>query len=71
MAVPSKKVSRAKRGMRRAHLRSGSAPLSQCPQCANLRRPHHVCPSCGHYDNEEIVVVPGPDTDEDEGEYTS
>jgi large subunit ribosomal protein L32 len=31
--------------------------LVPCPQCRELRRPHHVCPSCGSYKGVEVVEV--------------
>ncbi len=63
MAVPAKKVSRARRGMRRSHQRAGWARANVCPECSEMRLPHHLCPYCGHYRGREILVV---ETDEDE-----
>ena len=38
----------------------------ECPNCGELKRPHHVCPSCGHYNDKEIVaLVDDIDLDED------
>ena len=66
MAVPAKKVSRSRRGMRRAHQRDVSAVLAGCPNCGALRRSHHICDSCGHYRGREVVAMPQPDEEEDE-----
>jgi len=31
--------------------------LVPCPQCHELRRPHHVCPSCGMYRGRQVIVI--------------
>ncbi|WP_425405121.1 50S ribosomal protein L32 [Hwanghaeella sp.] len=59
MAVPKRKVSRSRRDMRRAHDSLKSAAHAECPNCGELKRPHHVCASCGHYDNREVVEAAG------------
>lgn len=56
MAVPQNRVTRSRRNMRRAHDALDAANPAECPNCGELKRPHHVCPSCGHYDSREIVV---------------
>lgn len=55
MAVPSHKVSRNKRGQRRAHDSLKGASYQECSNCGELKRPHHVCNACGHYDGREVV----------------
>ncbi len=66
MAVPKSKITRSKRGMRRAHLALAGANPNECTNCGELKRPHHVCPSCGHYaDREVVVLVDDIDLDED------
>jgi len=55
MAVPKSKVTRAKRGMRRAHDALAAPNPNECPNCGELRRPHHVCAACGFYDGREVV----------------
>ena len=57
MAVPKSKITRAKRGMRRAHDALAAGNPNECPNCGELRRPHHVCPACGHYGDREVVVL--------------
>lgn len=56
MAVPKKKTSKSRRDMRRAHHHLGAANAQECPNCGELKRPHHVCTSCGHYDGREVVA---------------
>ena len=45
-----------KRGMRRSHDALVAANPNECPNCGELRRPHHVCGACGHYDGREVVA---------------
>jgi large subunit ribosomal protein L32 len=55
MAVPKKKVTRSRRDMRRSHeALKGSAHI-ECPNCGELKRPHHVCSACGYYDGREVT----------------
>jgi len=49
MAVPKRKTSASKRNMRRAHDSIVPAGMSECPECGEMMRPHHVCPHCGTY----------------------
>lgn len=66
MAVPQNKVSKSRRNMRRAHDALVAANPNECSNCGELKRPHHVCPSCGHYDGREIVALDaGIDLDDD------
>ncbi len=55
MAVPKKKISKSKRDMRRAHDALPSGSYNECPNCGELKRPHHVCQACGYYDDREVI----------------
>ena len=57
MAVPQNKVSKARRNWRRSHDALTAANPNECPSCGELKRPHHVCPSCGTYNDREIVAM--------------
>ena len=57
MAVPKKRTSSSRRDMRRSHLALKSSAHVECPNCGELKRPHHVCGACGHYDGREVVEV--------------
>ena len=57
MAVPQNKVTKSRRNMRRAHDALVAGNPAECPNCGELKRPHHVCASCGHYDGREVVVA--------------
>ncbi|CAO3350788.1 50S ribosomal protein L32 [Azospirillum melinis] len=55
MAVPKKKTSKSRRNMRRSHHALPTSAYNECQNCGELKRPHHVCGSCGHYDQREVV----------------
>jgi len=57
MAVPQNKVTRSRRNMRRAHDALQAENPAECANCGELKRPHHVCPACGHYAGREVVAV--------------
>ncbi|WMJ82615.1 50S ribosomal protein L32 [Oscillospiraceae bacterium LTW-04] len=58
MAVPKKKVSKARRDKRRSSVWKLDAPaLSKCTQCGELKMPHRVCSVCGFYKGKEVVKV--------------
>ena len=66
MAVQQNKVSKSRRNNRRGHDALIAANPNECPNCGELKRPHHICASCGHYDNKEVVVQADDiDLDED------
>jgi large subunit ribosomal protein L32 len=43
--------------MRRAHDGIVAVGAIECSNCGELKRPHHVCAACGHYDGREVVEV--------------
>jgi large subunit ribosomal protein L32 len=49
MALPKVKLSKSKKGRRRSHLALALVQIQACPNCKHMRRPHTVCPNCGHY----------------------
>lgn len=59
MAVPKKKISKSRRNQRRAHDALAPSSSAECSNCGELKRPHHVCGACGHYDGREVVAVEG------------
>ncbi|QNT78846.1 50S ribosomal protein L32 [Entomobacter blattae] len=56
MAVPKKKTSPSRRGMRRSHEALSAAAYQECPNCGELMRPHNVCSHCGYYHGREVVA---------------
>ena len=57
MAVPKQKISKSRRGQRRSHDALKPEANNECPNCGELKRPHHVCGSCGYYDGREVVEI--------------
>lgn len=54
MAVPKKKTSKSKKGMRRSHHNIPIPKIVYC-ECGAPSLPHRVCPECGKYKGQEIV----------------
>ena len=54
---PKRKISKGRRDRRRAHDSLSSSALVQCSNCGEMRLPHTICPSCGHYQGREVVQV--------------
>ncbi len=61
-ATPKQRISSKHRGDRRAHQALKPVQLVECPQCHNMRMPHHVCPSCGTYRGRQVLEVKTADT---------
>ena len=57
MAVPKRKVSKARRYKRRANWKLTIPGMVKCPQCQEYKLPHRVCMSCGSYDGKEVIKV--------------
>ncbi len=57
MAVPQNRVTRSRRNMRRAHDALVAGNPAECPRCGELKRPHHICASCGYYDDREVIAM--------------
>ena len=58
MAVPKGRVSKSKKGKRKAATGKIATPtLVQCSKCGELMMPHRVCKACGSYNKKEIVKV--------------
>ena len=55
MAVPKRKTSPSKRNMRRSHDSLKATCYQECPNGGELRLPHNLCPSGGHYKGRESV----------------
>jgi large subunit ribosomal protein L32 len=55
MAVPKKKSSKSRRNMRRSHHALPANAHVECSNCGEMKRPHHVCKACGHYDGRAVT----------------
>ena len=59
MAVPKRKVSKARRDKRRSNVWKLDAPtnLVKCPQCGECNLAYRVCKECGYYKGVEVVAT--------------
>jgi large subunit ribosomal protein L32 len=58
MAVPKRKISKARRDSRKSQNMKLTAPtIVECKQCHEPTVPHRVCSSCGYYDGKEVISV--------------
>lgn len=57
MAVPKKRGSATRRGMRRSHHARVVPTLIACPRCSQPTPPHVMCRNCGVYNGREVVDV--------------
>lgn len=56
MAVPKRKVSKARRDTRRSNNTRLEAPaMVKCPKCGEMNLTHRVCKACGSYNGKEII----------------
>lgn len=70
MAVPKKKTSVSRKGLRRAgqhHKLYRKHPMS-CSNCGSHNLPHTVCPACGHYKGKEVLTVAAASEQEEASE---
>lgn len=67
MAVPQNKISPARRDKRRSHHALSASNVIECPNCGELKRPHHICKACGFYrDREMVTLTKDIDLDDDD-----
>ena len=58
MAVPKKKVSKARRDKRRSNNWKLALPgMTTCPKCGKVILAHRVCKACGYYGGKEVLKV--------------
>ncbi len=57
MAVPKRKVSKARRDKRRANWKLDLPGIVKCPKCGEYNLAHRVCKACGTYNGKEIIKV--------------
>ncbi len=56
-ALPKQRISRHRQGNRRRHHFIVPPHLVECKNCGEMRRSHHVCPSCGMYNGRQVIVI--------------
>ena len=57
MAVPKRKMSRSNTRARRSQWKATAPTLMTCPRCRSAKLPHVACPTCGYYNNRQVVAV--------------
>lgn len=58
MAVPKRKVSKARRDKRRSSTWKLDLPgMNKCPKCGEYVLSHRVCKNCGNYGNKVVLQV--------------
>ena len=58
MAVPKRKVSKARRDKRRSNVWKLERPnLILCPECGEYRLPHRACRACGKYNRRQVLTI--------------
>lgn len=56
MGVPKRRHSKSRSNKRAAEWRKIDKPgLVECPQCKELKLPHHACLSCGYYKGKSVI----------------
>lgn len=55
MAVPKRKQSNSRTGMRRSHDALKRKQLQSCPKCGTATPSHVACGNCGHYMGRTMV----------------
>lgn len=57
MAVPKRRQSNHRTGIRRSHDALKRKELDYCDQCNQPKPAHVVCPNCGHYMGRTVVKI--------------
>ena len=57
MPNPKRRHSKRRTSLRRSHDALTAGALSECPNCHERKRPHHVWPKCGTYKGREVLEV--------------
>ena len=56
MAVPKRRISKARRDKRRSSVWKIPLPaFARCSQCGELMVSHKVCGNCGYYKSREVI----------------
>ncbi len=57
MAVPKKKTTPSRRGMRRSHDALKATNSADCANCGERKLSHHICVRCGHYRGRQVLDI--------------
>ena len=61
MAVPKRRTSHSKQGMRRSHHHIKPPSIQYCNKCNEPVLPHKVCANCGYYQNRDVLQLESAD----------
>ncbi|MGF7234207.1 MAG: 50S ribosomal protein L32 [Frankia sp.] len=56
MAVPKRRTSRSNTRSRRSQWKATVPAMAICPR-GHVTRPHTVCPTCGRYNDRQVIDV--------------
>lgn len=56
-ALPKQRISRAHQGNRRRHHFIAAPHIVACNNCRSMKKPHHVCPTCGQYRGRQVIDI--------------
>jgi large subunit ribosomal protein L32 len=54
--LPKRKLSKTRKRTRRIHDKLALPHLVACSNCGEPKLAHHVCPSCGYYGGEQVLI---------------
>ncbi|HOD12114.1 MAG TPA: 50S ribosomal protein L32 [Candidatus Omnitrophota bacterium] len=57
MPLPKRQHSKQRGRKRRTHWKIAMPNLSVCGQCGKQVLPHRVCPFCGSYKGQQVIVI--------------
>lgn len=57
MAVPKKRLSKARGRSRRTHWKLALPGITACAQCSEPKLSHRICPNCGYYKGRDAVAA--------------
>ena len=57
MAVPKRKMSRSNTRSRRSQWKAAPVVISTCGRCKQAKLPHTACPTCGTYNDRQVLEV--------------
>ena len=58
MAVPKRKISKARRDKRRnSHWKLSLPGMAKCPKCGEMQLARRMCKACGYYNGREVKSV--------------
>ena len=57
MAVPKRKMSRSNTRARRSQWKAKMPSFAMCKRCKQMKLPQIACPTCGTYNDRQVVNV--------------